>query len=219
MIHHKSALRWGEAKDRLKQGYVQRENYEEAAQWVMTSLKNVRDTFGPTSIETSHELLKLAIMFAVRSSQITEYSCVFDGVYFKLYSNRVQDRDDKEVKDILGLKYTKTRDEQLALRGIGNITDLLSVDQDRFGNTVFKPIFDELLRNIPYTKSDGSQFTSLSNRYKVKADATLSVLINDEELRTLVVEVKSSLKKGIFCSPVVYGVLVEQPHWIDANRI
>ncbi|KAI9499121.1 hypothetical protein BDB00DRAFT_783220 [Zychaea mexicana] len=169
MIHHKSALRWGEAKDRLKQGYVQRENYEEAAQWVMTSLKNVRDTFGPTSIETSCELLKLAIMFAVRSSQITEYSCVFDGVYFKLYSYRVQDRDDKEVKDILGLKYTKTRDEQLALRGIGNI-----------------------------------QFTSLSNRYKVKADATLSVLINDEELRTLVVEVKSSL---------------EQPHWIDANRI
>ncbi|KAI9498588.1 hypothetical protein BDB00DRAFT_924903 [Zychaea mexicana] len=62
MIYHKSALRWGEAMDRLGQGYAQRGNYEKAAQCVTASLKAVGDTFGPTSIETSRELLKLATL-------------------------------------------------------------------------------------------------------------------------------------------------------------
>ncbi|KAI9257168.1 hypothetical protein BDA99DRAFT_573493 [Phascolomyces articulosus] len=60
IIYHKSALQWGEVMDKLGERFAEREDYEKAAKCVMASLKAVRDTFGATSIETSHELKKLS---------------------------------------------------------------------------------------------------------------------------------------------------------------
>ena len=34
-------------------------------------------------------------------------------------------------------------------------SDILKVDEDRFGDIVFKPAFDEVMRDIPYTRRDG----------------------------------------------------------------
>ena len=34
-------------------------------------------------------------------------------------------------------------------------SELLRLDEDRFGDIVLKPIFDEIFHGIPYTKRDG----------------------------------------------------------------
>ncbi|KAG2217746.1 hypothetical protein INT45_002395 [Circinella minor] len=105
----------------------------------------------------------------------------------------------------------------------------LVVDKARFGDVVFKSVFDEMMRDVPYTKREG-QFTRLNNHYNVHDDAIISFIMNDEDLRSMVVEIKSETKtterdfmklavemKVMLDSmvdryvpdPVVFGVLVE----------
>ncbi|KAI9497385.1 hypothetical protein BDB00DRAFT_784731 [Zychaea mexicana] len=99
-------------------------------------------------------------MYDMLSSEIKEFCDCFEEA--------MQDKDNQGIKEMLKLKYSKNGDEKLVLEIIENIykayddTDILRVDEDRFGDIVFKPTFNRVMRGIPYTKRDG-QFTKLSN--------------------------------------------------------
>ncbi|KAG2217744.1 hypothetical protein INT45_002393 [Circinella minor] len=143
----------------------------------------------------------------------------------------MQENNSQSIKTILQQKYTKTLKERKVLEIIENIynNNTLVVDKARFGDVVFKSVFDEMMRDVPYTKREG-QFTRLNSHYNVRADAIISFIMNDEHLRSMVVEIKSETKpterdfmklalemKVMLDSmvdryvpdPVVFGVLVE----------
>ncbi|KAI7856285.1 hypothetical protein BDC45DRAFT_567332 [Circinella umbellata] len=86
-------------------------------------------------------------MYNMLRSEIKEYCNSFEEA--------MQGKNNQRIEEMLKSKYSNNGDEKLTLEVIENLyktydaTDILSVDEYRFADIVFKPIFDGVMHNVP----------------------------------------------------------------------